>query len=174
MKLADWKGALSALGNANGMRVAEALEETGWRCASEIARPLKLHIATVQSHLAALESAGVAESRERVGGRPAREYRLRSREVELSFAIEGKDGGCISKAERLGLLSSLKEHASRISPEIGARVASCSAVAPLVAELVRHLGRGTASAIVAAAAHDAGMSRSKVERFMEKGEEGAI
>jgi DNA-binding transcriptional ArsR family regulator len=172
MKLADWRVALFALGNENGLRVAEALDETAWRCASEIARPLKLHIATAQAHLAALESAGVAESRGRVGGRPAREYRLRAREFEISFAIDQKERGDVSKTERLRLLSSLNAHASRVSPDVGEMVAKCTEVAQLATELARHLGRGTASAILIAAARDAGLSRAKVERFMEKEEEG--
>ncbi|MEW5937372.1 MAG: helix-turn-helix domain-containing protein [Candidatus Thermoplasmatota archaeon] len=167
MQVGDWRRALFALGAENGFRVANALSETIWRCASDVAKDLGLHIATVQSHLSALESAGIVESRERLGGRPAREYRLRDRRFEFSVVLGMEDRARLTREEEERVLSALRLRAARVSWAI--ELPAAIRFGEVYRVLSERLGRGVALGLIGASAEDAGVERERVYRLLKEG-----
>lgn len=169
MQIGEWRRALLALGTENGLRVANALDISTWRCASEVAKELELHIATVQSHLNALVRAGMAATRERLGGRPAREYRLLDRRFELSVVLGREGRARLTKVEEGRLLSALRDRAVRVSRDMEEVLHAKIKIDDAYWVLCERLGRGAALGLIAASAADTGVERERVYRMLKEG-----
>ena len=106
MDVTTFRKLTKVLGKEHNINILEEVNQRGWATASEIAKELKIHVATSMRKLSELEDAGFLKKRVRKGNnRETCEYALKKPKIDLSLdfaqVLKQKSLEAVKEAQRL-------------------------------------------------------------------------